>query len=326
MAEGRRLRRRDLLRAGAAGLVLAAAGCVRGGDRLDETGGGAEATADRRDHAERARGTGSGPRSERPATGDDEPNLEAPTDGDEAGPAEPVELEEVDPADYPRQAAEWGERVTGVRRRLDTDEPVVALTFDACGGSGGNGVDTDLIEFLVAEAVPATLFVNGRWIDANPGVFDELVAEPLFEIANHGTDHRPLSVEGRSAYGIAGTASPEEAIAEIAGAQRQIAESTGLAPRHFRSGTAHYDDVAVRIVRDLGLECVNYDVLGDAGASLPAEQVAAQLRTASAGSIALLHMNHPGSGTAEGVARAVPELRDRGLELVRLGERPLAGG
>ncbi len=138
------------------------------------------------------------------------------------------------------------------------------MSLDACGGPGGDGVDTELLAFLADEAVPATLFVNARWIEANSDVFDELVAEPRFEIANHGTEHRPLSVEGRSAYGIAGTASPEEVVAEVAGAQRRIAEATGLAPRHFRSGTAHDDDVALRIVRDLGLECVNYDVLGDA--------------------------------------------------------------
>ena len=43
---------------------------------------------------------------------------------------------------------------------------MIALTFDACGGRGGSS------------------------------------REPLFELANHGTRHRPLSVTGRSAYGI----------------------------------------------------------------------------------------------------------------------------
>jgi peptidoglycan/xylan/chitin deacetylase (PgdA/CDA1 family) len=40
--------------------------------------------------------------------------------------------------------------------------------------------------------VPATLFVNARWIEANPRQFRQLAADPLFEIANHGTEHRPL--------------------------------------------------------------------------------------------------------------------------------------
>ena len=29
---------------------------------------------------------------------------------------------------------EWGEKVTGVKTRLGTNQKVIALTFDACGG------------------------------------------------------------------------------------------------------------------------------------------------------------------------------------------------
>src|SRR5258708_792652 len=88
---------------------------------------------------------------------------------------------------------------------------VIALTFDACGGPGGSGYDQALIDFLRRRQVPATLFLNSRWIDANPAAFHLLAAEPLFEIGNHGTRHRPLSVTGRSAYGIPGTRSAGEA-------------------------------------------------------------------------------------------------------------------
>ena len=159
--------------------------------------------------------------------------------------------------------------------------------------------------------MPATLFVNARWLAANRAVFDELAADPLFTIENHGTEHRPLSVDGRSAYGIAGTASAQAAIEEVLGCQRRIEELTGRAPRLFRSGTAYYDDVAVRIVQQLGLEVAGYSVLGDAGATFSAGQVRDQLLGAAPGSIVLLHMNHPASGTADGVARALPLLLER---------------
>jgi peptidoglycan/xylan/chitin deacetylase (PgdA/CDA1 family) len=231
---------------------------------------------------------------------------------------------DIDPADYPASAEEWGEQVTGVRTRLDTDDAVVALTFDACGGGSGSGYDAELIDFLLAEEVPATLFVNLRWIEANEQTFTRLAAEPLFEIANHGTQHRPLSVSGQSAYGVTGTADPADVVDEIMVNQAAVHELTGLWPAWFRSGTAYYDEVAVQIARDLGFEVVNYDVLGDAGATFSAAQVSEALTAAEAGSVALLHMNHPGSGTAEGVADAVPQLRGRGFEFVRLGDRGVA--
>ena len=85
--------------------------------------------------------------------------------------------------------SQWGENVPGVRTRLDTGEKVLALTLDACGSARGKGVDARLMDFLVREKIPATLFINARWIDANRELFRQLAANPLFEIANHGLRH-----------------------------------------------------------------------------------------------------------------------------------------
>jgi len=214
----------------------------------------------------------------------------------------------------------WGEAVPRVVRRLPTTDRVVALTLDACGGRVGSGYDAELIETLQRKRVPATLFINARWIEANPRKFRKLAADPLFEIANHGTEHRPLSVTGRSVYGIAGTASVAEVIDEVAVNQRLITKLTGAAPAFFRSGTAYYDDVAVRIVSDLGLRVVNFNVLGDAGATYSASQVAAAMLSSSPGSIILAHMNRPDHGTAEGIHAALPKLRKRGFRFVHVSE------
>jgi peptidoglycan/xylan/chitin deacetylase (PgdA/CDA1 family) len=219
-----------------------------------------------------------------------------------------------------KQPSAWGEAVPGVVSRLPTKDRVVALTLDACGGRAGGGYDAELIATLRRERVPATLFVNARWIEANPRKFQRLAADPLFEIANHGTEHRPLSVTGRSAYGIAGTTSVAEVINEVAINQRLITKMTGAASAFFRSGTAYYDDVAVRVVADLGLRVVNFDVLGDAGATYSSAQVADAMLKSKPGSIILAHMNRPNGGTAEGIAAALPRVRRRGFRFVRLSE------
>ncbi len=217
----------------------------------------------------------------------------------------------------------WGEHVPGVRTRLDTDERVIALTFDACGSAKGNGVDSRLVEFLVRERIPATLFINGRWIDANPELFRTLAANPLFEIANHGIRHKPASVNGRSVYGIAGTQSVAEVVDEIELNARKIEAISGVRPKLYRSGTAYYDEVAVQISQGLGHEVAGYSLLGDAGATWSAAQVKAALLKASPGDIALLHMNHPEAGTGAGVIAAVPELKKRGFRFVKMSEYPL---
>jgi peptidoglycan/xylan/chitin deacetylase (PgdA/CDA1 family) len=167
----------------------------------------------------------------------------------------------------------WGINIPGAVSTLPATDRVIALTFDACGGPHGSGYDRALLNFLRRRRVPATLFLNSRWIDANIPAFRGLAADPLFEIANHGTRHRPLSVTGRSAYGIPGTRDAGEVFDEVAGNRDELGALLGRPPRFFRSGTAHHDDVAARIVADLGERVVGFDVNGDAGATFSPDQV-----------------------------------------------------
>ncbi|MGD0585802.1 MAG: polysaccharide deacetylase family protein [Oryzomonas sp.] len=222
-----------------------------------------------------------------------------------------------------RKPLQWGEAVSGVHTRLDTGEKVVALTLDACGGAKGNGVDARLMDFLAQERIPATLFINARWIDANPELFRRLAANPLFEIANHGMWHKPASVSGRSVYGIQGTRDAGELVEEIESNARKIEALTGKRPKLYRSGTAYYDEVAVEVSNALGHEVAGFSILGDAGATYSAAQVKAAILKASPGDIVICHMNHPESGTGAGIMAAVPELLRRGFRFVRMSDYPL---
>lgn len=213
---------------------------------------------------------------------------------------------------------EWGEDVTGVVTRIDTEEKVIALTFDACGGGAGMGYDRKLVEYLVKENVPATLFLNGRWIEGNRKLFQELAVNPLFEIENHGTLHRPLSVDGRSVYGIRGTSGVDAVVKEISENAKTIEEATGRKPKYFRSGTAYYDDVAVRIALELGVTPVNFDVIADGGATFSESGIVTASLRAKPGSILIFHMNHPEKSVAEGVMKAIPLLKEKGFRFVLL--------
>lgn len=214
----------------------------------------------------------------------------------------------------------WGFGGPGVVRDLHTSRRVIALTFDACGGPGGSGYDQALIGFLRRRQVPATLFLNSRWINANPAAFRQLAAEPLFEIDNHGTRHLPLSVTGRSAYGIPGTRNAGEVYDEVATNQAKLTRALGAAPRFFRTGTAYSDDVAARIVAAMGVQLVTFSVNGDGGATFTPWEVRSTVIAAPGSSIVLCHMNHPESGTAQGIAAAVPYLLARGYRFVRLSD------
>lgn len=222
---------------------------------------------------------------------------------------------------FASEPPQWGENVTGVVTSFHTDSPEVALTFDACGGSlRSSQFDEKLISFLIRNQIPATLFINARWIDSNPDIFHKLASNPLFEIGNHGTLHRPLSVNGRSVYDINGTTSPEEVVKEIDGNEQKIAKLTGKHPLFFRTGTAYYDDESVRIARSYGVEIAGFSVLGDAGATLDSIEVARRIGNARKGDIIIAHMNHPESGTREGVIEGILRLKLEGFRFVRLSD------
>ena len=135
-----------------------------------------------------------------------------------------------------------------------------------------------------------------------------------FQIGNHGTRHVPLSVSGRSAYGIPGTSSPAEVYDEIMINQEALHRLTGATPLYFRPGTAYFDEIAAAIVRELGLVPLSFSINGDGGATFPPPVVFREVAAARAGDIVIAHANHPGSGTAAGIASALSTLRAAGIQ------------
>lgn len=206
----------------------------------------------------------------------------------------------------------WGDHLPGITLTLPVseDEKVLYLTFDACEGS----VDEALINLLIKHNVPATLFITARWIDKNPKTFMKLAENPLFQIENHGTKHLPASVSGRSIYGIKGTSSKEELIAEIMVNQEKIKKLIDKEPKWYRSGTAYYDIEAVKIIKEeLNLNIAGFAISLDAGAILSAQEVYSLSIRAKSGDILLAHMNHPESGTVKGLEKAIPKLLAKGF-------------
>ena len=92
-------------------------------------------------------------------------------------------------------ASSLGMDLPGVFKGIETDERVIALTFDACGKSsyvgGEMDYDEELIAFLREKAVPATLFVNERWIKAHPDLFSDLASDTLFRDRESRNQARP---------------------------------------------------------------------------------------------------------------------------------------
>lgn len=206
------------------------------------------------------------------------------------------------------------------RRRPDggSGQKVLALTFDACDARR-HGYNKALIDYLRAEKIPATIFVTGLWIDANRQAFMELAKDPLFEIEDHGLQHRVCSVTGRGMYGVRATKGLGGVIDEMELNARKIQELTGRRPVFFRSATAYTDELSRKVAQRLGMEVVSYDVLSGDAMHESAQQMSRNLiNGAREGAIVIMHANHPDWPEVQALKLAVPVLRKRGYTFARL--------
>ncbi|MEK1894739.1 MAG: polysaccharide deacetylase family protein [Rhizobium sp.] len=191
----------------------------------------------------------------------------------------------------------------------------VALTFDACMGKA----DDRILSVLVRERIPATIFVTARWLKHNPQALQVFLENPdLFEIENHGQNHIPAVDKPVSIYGIASAGSPEAVRREVqGGADAMLA--AGISPPHwFRGSTAKYDLSSIAQIREMGYRIAGYSVNGDGGSLLGAAVTEMRIAAAKDGDVVISHINQPTHVAGEGVAKAILDLKAKGVEFVRL--------
>ena len=217
-------------------------------------------------------------------------------------------------------AGHWGEFVAGVDEKILTQKKIIAFTFDACGGKNGNGYDKELIDYLRKEKIPATLFVTGKWIDSQFNCFINLSHDNLFEIENHGLNHRPCSVKGDSIYGIHGTPNIEEAFDEIEANARKIQAITNRYPHFYRSATAFIDEVCAEMASKLDITAISYEILSGDASPFASETTIEKnvLKNVRPGAIVIMHFNHPEWNTKEALEKIIPDLREMGYSFVLL--------
>lgn len=220
----------------------------------------------------------------------------------------------------------FGQFLSSTKQLLKTNQKIIAFTFDACGYKS-TAYNSNLIEYLRKEKVPATLFVTGIWIDSNLATFKKLASDTLFEIENHGLLHRTCSVNGRTMYSVKPTNSLEDVIDEIELNAEKIKSVTGRRPKFFRDATTYIDDISIKAANMLGIEVVSYDVLGgDALPNTKPEYIRnSVLKSVRNGSIIIMHFNHPENKQKEAMEMIVPLLRKKGFKFTKLQDFKLLG-
>lgn len=195
--------------------------------------------------------------------------------------------------------------------------PQVALTLDACMGK----TDHRILDMLVQNRIPATIFVRGRWIKQNPAAVAVLKANAdLFDIENHGAMHIPAITNEPRMYGIKTAGSLEAVHLEIDAGATAITDAGMSKPVWYRDATARYSTDAVQLAASMGYKIGGYSLNGDQGASLMAPAVERRIAAALDGDVIISHINQPSRSAGEGVVKGVLALKAKGMKFVRLKE------
>lgn len=195
--------------------------------------------------------------------------------------------------------------------------PRVALTFDACMGK----VDQRILDVLLRENIPATIFVTARWLKHNPQATAILLAHPdQFEIENHGAAHVPPVDYPTTVYGITAAGSPAAVAREVEGGGAAIVAAGAPQPHWFRGATAKYTASSIARISSLGYKIAGYSLNGDDGSLLGARAAERRIAAARDGDVVIAHINQPTHAAGEGVARGILALKANGVRFVRLSD------
>jgi peptidoglycan/xylan/chitin deacetylase (PgdA/CDA1 family) len=187
----------------------------------------------------------------------------------------------------------------------------VALTFD--GGSGAEAVES-VITALTREGVPATFFLTGGFVTANPQLAQRLAR--LGPVGNHTVSHPHLTQLGDDAVR-----------SQVVTAQDSIRRITGRDPRPlFRFPYGEYDSRTLRLVNDLGYVAVGWtvDTLGWKGKAEGSSVSQVTSRVAAArtpGEIVLMHCGAAPDGStldAAALSQVISDARAAGYGFVTL--------
>lgn len=197
-------------------------------------------------------------------------------------------------------------------------EKRVALTLDACAGK----YDDALIDFLIRNQIPATIFATKKWLDRNPRGLAAIKAHlDLFDVENHGEKHIPAVIgKDRKVYGIPGEPDVIHLRREVVEGARAVEEATGVAPHWYRGATGEYDAQSIKEIDKLGYKIAGFSVNADDGATSKKLAIEKRLERVKAGDVIIAHMNKPESDSAKGLAAGLDYLIKQGFVFVRLDQ------
>ncbi len=189
---------------------------------------------------------------------------------------------------------------------VQTEEPVVAVTFDCAWGTE----DFDEILGILGEhQAKAAFFMTGGFIEEHPEAVQKLV-KAGHDLGNHGDHHKQMSQISR-----------EECIEEIMGAHTKVRNLTGKDMTLFRPPYGDYNNTVIEAAGECGYWAVQWNIDSLDWKDYGAEDIVKRVcehKDLKNGSILLLHTGT--KYTAQALDNMLTGLEQKGYRFVLLSE------
>jgi len=224
--------------------------------------------------------------------------------------------------DYLR--TEWHNSI----RYVETDEKVVALTFDLCERTlERTGYDAEIVNYLRDNRIKATFYAGGKWMRSHPEKTMQLMADPLFEIGNHAWTHGNMAVlrKQKMKKQISWTQAQYELLREELGQKNCVATSEfdkiPPVPLTFRFPYGRCDTESLNVLAKYGLPAIQWNVVtADPWSKQTVKGIVNAVSKIRPGSIIIAHANGRGHKTAKALPKVIKKIKAQGYQFVTVTE------
>ncbi|MDE6189555.1 MAG: polysaccharide deacetylase family protein [Clostridia bacterium] len=185
---------------------------------------------------------------------------------------------------------------------VDTEEKLVALTFDAAWGADKT---QGILDILEKHGVDGTFFLVGFWIDKYPEMV-KAIAESGCDIGNHSKEHLNMS-----------TLSKESIVSELDYVNEKVKELTDIEPKFFRPPFGDYNNALLEVVEEKNMIGIQWTVDSLDWKGLSAAEILSRVNSGvKSGSIILFHNNS--DNILEALPFVIANLKNQGYKMVTL--------
>lgn len=192
---------------------------------------------------------------------------------------------------------------------FSSPDKAVVFTFDACETKTPAHFDKNLLDFIIENKIPVTLFLSGKFIERNKDDVRYISKYDFIEIENHSYSHSDFR-----------TLKDSDIVADIKKNQMLIQDVTGRKPMFFRFPYGEYTRKNLEVIENSGLKVVHWAFpSGDPDKNLTKSKlVDGVVNRTKSGDILIFHINGRGWKTKEAFPEIVDIFKKAGYNLYLL--------